>query len=218
MHDKNFLLTESMACQVCRALGQVTVRQPCCAEAGRKETDLWICFACRSRLQQPGSKLFNVNPWAGKPGYPLNAEYLILTATELKERKECERCLTAKALFQIKSNAKHYLCRSCFFAANKTYQQGRPSVCWRCKVTVPAGQLCCGETLKGKMKHRLHYCSERCRDLDHLRMVLQVKLCAICPEEGKYRCIKCQKRHYCCKEHQKEDWSNHKNNCNSAKN
>ena len=34
-----------------------------------------------------------------------------------------------------------------------------------------------------------------------------------CGEISNFRCSKCKKAHYCCKEHQKNDWNKHKFNC-----
>ncbi|XP_063709401.1 SET domain-containing protein SmydA-8-like isoform X2 [Culicoides brevitarsis] len=41
--------------------------------------------------------------------------------------------------------------------------------------------------------------------------------CAICDKETKTRCSACQSVFYCCVEHQKSDWSRHKNSCHPFK-
>lgn len=41
--------------------------------------------------------------------------------------------------------------------------------------------------------------------------------CEICHSVAKYKCSKCNKTHYCCKEHQIQDWPVHKGDCQPCK-
>jgi hypothetical protein len=38
------------------------------------------------------------------------------------------------------------------------------------------------------------------------------KTCSVCSKAASYRCV-CKSVYYCGKEHQKQDWKNHKGNC-----
>ncbi|KAK6617047.1 hypothetical protein RUM44_005404 [Polyplax serrata] len=42
-------------------------------------------------------------------------------------------------------------------------------------------------------------------------------MCEVCGEPSRFKCSSCQAVHYCCKDHQKEDWKNHKSTCFSYK-
>lgn len=41
--------------------------------------------------------------------------------------------------------------------------------------------------------------------------------CEVCQNPAEHRCGSCHDAHYCCKEHQKIDWKNHKRNCRPFK-
>ena len=46
-----------------------------------------------------------------------------------------------------------------------------------------------------------------------LTMKIKNNECGFCREHGKLKCTRCKLMYYCCKDHQKADWKNHKSFC-----
>ncbi len=42
---------------------------------------------------------------------------------------------------------------------------------------------------------------------------MEKKICVVCGERGLQLCSGCRAVHYCCKDHQKSHWPDHKLNC-----
>ena len=48
---------------------------------------------------------------------------------------------------------------------------------------------------------------------EKLMKILLLKVCVVCKKESKHKCSKCGSVRYCCKEHQVENWKEHKKYC-----